>query len=154
MHVAAPEAVEYVPAAHSVHVTAPVPAPAFVIEPALQVMHAPPSSVPSSGYGYSSTHADSLRGSDSRRFSCPISTWVIAPPSYSSLPATAASATTSSASSSTVSSLELSAMAVMDPSVGGGGSSGQALLQVAPTPRCCCTEKPCAPHRAEALVVV
>ena len=38
MHVSTFDAVEYRPAAHCVHVTAPVLAPVFVIEPAPQVM--------------------------------------------------------------------------------------------------------------------
>ena len=39
MHDAAAEVVEYLPAAHSVHVEAPVSVPVFVIEPAAQSVH-------------------------------------------------------------------------------------------------------------------
>ena len=39
MHDGAAEVVEYLPAAHSVHVVAPVAVPVFVIEPAAQSVH-------------------------------------------------------------------------------------------------------------------
>ena len=39
MHDPAAEAIEYLPAAHSVHVEAPVSVPVFVIEPAVQSVH-------------------------------------------------------------------------------------------------------------------
>ena len=39
MHDAAAEVVEYLPAAHSVHVEAPVPVPVFVTEPAVHSVH-------------------------------------------------------------------------------------------------------------------
>jgi len=39
VHDAAAEAVEYLPAAHSVHVEAPLSVPVFVIEPAVHSVH-------------------------------------------------------------------------------------------------------------------
>ena len=39
MHDVLFEAVEYLPAAHAVHVVAPAPGPLFVIDPASQPMH-------------------------------------------------------------------------------------------------------------------
>ena len=39
MHAATFDAVEYLPAAHAVHIVAPAAGPVFVIEPALHVAH-------------------------------------------------------------------------------------------------------------------